>query len=632
MRLRSAWISQYKNLRDFSIGFEGDGFIDIFVGKNGSGKSNFLEALIEIFDHLYESQRDGGRGSTGDCFSYRLSYEIDGDRMDIDWTNGNPGAMVVNYQPASRTRLTQRLPDNVLVYYSGQNDNVAALVARYEDRYRRNLRRADATMIPRFVGIGPACKKLLIVVLMLLPETSLARQYLCQKLGILGNRRTVRIALKRPYFAAAGDHDPFEEAQRFWGAQGPVRAFLDQLLGCIEGEFTPGSIYNREVDRYVLDCNLDILREGMGADASETLFRSFDALRIVGMLDDIGIAITLEGLEVSELNHFSDGQFQSVYVFAVSELFKQRNCLTLLDEPDAFLHPEWQFNFLDQISAISAEAAQTNHILLSSHSASTVAAQCDNRIRLFSSSAGGVTTDQPDKSTIVRSLSAGLITFSETEASLNIEQFLSNTTRSVLFTEGVTDAEIVKTAWQKLYPAVSPPVEIAQCFDCGHLRKQMGRQELYHGNPGRTFFALFDFDNAYGDWAAVGKVKQAHILNGNLEENDVSKGLACKSDNQPGYALMLPIPAGLSVRNQVCNAATGRTFGDHSSFTIELLFHDVPGLEDHFAVDPEHPAGWRRFIGNKVQFAQQVVPGLDAQHFEPFRPIFDFIQAKIAAA
>ncbi|WOF42562.1 ATP-binding protein [Sphingopyxis indica] len=349
------------------------------------------------------------------------------------------------------------------------------------------------------------------------------------------------------------------------------------------------------------------------------------------MLDDIGIAITLEGLEVSELNHFSDGQFQSVYVFAVSEIFKRRNCLTLLDEPDAFLHPEWQFDFLNQVTAISAEAARTNHILLSSHSASTVAAQCDNRIRLFSAGAGGVTTEQQDKSTIVHSLSAGLITFSETEAGLNIEQFLANTSGSVLFTEGVTDAEIVKTAWKKLNPGVNPPFEIAQCFDCGHLRKQMGREELYQGNPGRTFFALFDFDNAYGDWAAVGKVKAAQIANGGLEENDVSNGLACKRDGQPGYAIMLPIPAGLSVRNQVCNATTGRTFGDQSSLTIELLFHDVPGLEAHFAADPEHPAGWRRFVGGKVHFAQEVVPGLDAVHFEPFRPVFNFILNKIGA-
>lgn len=624
MRLRSVWISQYKNLRNFSIAFDGDGFIDIFVGKNGSGKSNFLEAMIEIFDHVFSFDPD----AVGPGFDYAISFEISGTETRIEWQDS---LLNINDDTGRRTIGTTPLPDNVLVYYSGQNGNVTTLVARYEDRYRRRLRRPDATMISRFVGIGPACKKLLIVVLMLLPEDNLARRYLCQKLGILSNSRIVRIVLKRPEFAGTGDFDPFENKQLFWGATGVVRSFLDQLVTCLESDFTPGTLYDREKDCYVLECNLDTFRENYGDLTSETIFRSFDALRIVGMLDDIGIRIALDGLEISELNHFSDGQFQSVYVFAVSELFKQRNCLTLLDEPDAFLHPEWQFNFLDQVSAISAEAAQTNHILLSSHSASTVAAQHDHRIRMFSSGATGVMADQPDKTNIIHSLSAGLITFSETEASLNIEQFLANTSRSVLFTEGVTDAEIVKTAWQKLNPGVNAPFEIAQCFDCGHLRKQMSRAELYQGNPGRMFFALFDFDNAYGDWAAVGKVKQAHILNGSLEENDVSKGLICKRDDKPGYAIMLPIPMGLTVRNQVCNSNTGQTYRDQSSFTIELLFHDVPGLEAHFAKDPEHPAGWQRFIGGKVQFAQNVVPGIDSVYFEPFRSIFDFIQAKITA-
>lgn len=614
MRLRSVWISQYKNLRDFSIGFDGDGFIDIFVGKNGSGKSNFLEALIETFDHIFRFKPD----EPGPGFDYTISFEIAGAATRIAWRDG---MLNINDDAGRRTIGATPLPDNVLVYYSGQNDNVTALVKRYEDRYRDTLRRADATMIPRFVGIGPACKKLLIVVLMLLPDASLARQYLCQKLGILHNSRIVRIVLKRPGFAGSGEFDPFEDKQLFWGATGVVRSFLDQLLACMEGSFTPGTLYDREKDRYVLECNLDIFREGYGDLTSETIFRSFDALRIVGMLDDISIRIALDGLEVSELNHFSDGQFQSVYVFAVSELFKQRNCLTLLDEPDAFLHPEWQFNFLDQISAISAEAAQTNHILLSSHSASTVAAQCDNRIRLFSSGAGGVTTDQPDKSTIVRSLSAGLITFSETEARLSVDFVLANKTGPVLFTEGISDVAILETAWVKLYGDAPCPFEIAQAFDCSFLRNLMKRQTLYDGHPGRKFFALFDFDEAYGDWVQLGAEVEA----------DVARCLTRKRANCESYAMLIPVAATHALRNQVIRP-DGQVFGSQARFAIELLFYGVPGLEDHFAPDLTELAQPVKFTRDKVPFAQQFVPGLDAQHFEPFRPIFDFIQAKIAQA
>jgi predicted ATPase len=622
MRLRSVWINAYKNLRDFSINFEGDTFIDIFVGRNGSGKSNFLEALIEIFDHLFDFDAD----APGPGFDYTLSYEIDGGTTSLEWRDG--GLTIDG--TARRTIGRMPLPDHLLVHYSGQNDQVGELVQRYERSFRDDLRKAQSAIAPCIIGIGPACKKLLIVTLLLLSEESLARQFLLRKLGILNCLRNIRVVLSRPHFVDTDYHDPFDDAQLFWGVAGYARIFLQHLLDSIEGGFTPGQLYDRERGHYTLTCNIDRLREAMGDASGERLFRSFDALRVLGMLRDIGLPVALEGLEVSDLGLFSDGQYQSVYLFGISELFKGRNCVTLLDEPDAFLHPEWQFDFLKQVHAISGEAAATNHIVLSSHSASTIAADTPGRIRMFSLGENGVELLEMDKAELVKSLSAGLITFSEREATLNIEQLVANTTRSVLFTEGVSDVEILKIAWTKLFLDRECPFEIIQCFDSGHLRKQMVRQELYQGNAGRKFFALFDFDNAYGDWAAVGGVKARAVANGALEENDVARGLVCKRPNLPGYAMLLPVPARLSVRHQVCNPNSGQTYGDASRLTIELLFRDVPGLEDHFAVDPDHPAMWTRFIGNKVAFAQQVVPTIAAQHFEPFRPIYDFILAKIA--
>jgi hypothetical protein len=624
MRLRSVWISAYKNLIDFSTTIQGEGFIDIFVGKNGSGKSNFLEALLEIFDHVYAPRP--GRG--GPAFDYELRYELAGQETTLAWRDD---VFAINGQAPRQTLGQTPAPDHLLIYYSGQNEQVARLVRRYETRFRDDLRQAVAPVSPRIMGIGPSCKKLLIVTMLMLPDASLSRQILCRKLGVLHCRRSVELVLGKPHFVQRAEHDPFDLEQLFWGVTGYVRDFLDNLLESIEGEFTPGQLYDRTTEQYRLTCNIDRLRETIGDDSGLTLFRSLEALRLLEMLQDIRLPVALQGLEISGLDLFSDGQFQSVYLFGVAELFKELNCVALLDEPDAFLHPEWQFEFLRQIDSISEQAARTNHFLLTSHSASTIAANAPARIRLFHRAEAGIVAEDRDKTDLIRSLSAGLITFSEQEAALSIEQLLANTTQSVLFTEGVTDAEIVKIAWDKLYPGAARPFEIAQAFDCGHLRKQMGRDELYQSNPGRTFFALFDFDKAYGDWAAVGGVKPVTIANGALEENNVTRGLTCKRANKPGYAILLPVPNGLSVQHQVVNANTGRTYGDSSRLTIEMLFRDVPGLAEHFAVDPEHPAEWTRFVGDKVKFAQQVVPDIQSAYFEPFRPVFEFVAAKIAA-
>ena len=49
MRLQHVHSSDYKNLKDFTLSFDNDSFLDVFVGKNGTGKSNLFEALIEFF-------------------------------------------------------------------------------------------------------------------------------------------------------------------------------------------------------------------------------------------------------------------------------------------------------------------------------------------------------------------------------------------------------------------------------------------------------------------------------------------------------------------------------------------------------------------------------------------------------
>lgn len=95
MRLISLTISQYKNLRDFSLNFDGNSFIDVFVGKNGSGKSNLFEALTEIFRHLFEYDKE--KGNPG--FDYSIKYEIDGAKTEIAW---NAGALTIDGKRAPR--------------------------------------------------------------------------------------------------------------------------------------------------------------------------------------------------------------------------------------------------------------------------------------------------------------------------------------------------------------------------------------------------------------------------------------------------------------------------------------------------------------------------------------------------
>lgn len=622
MRLRSVTISRYKNLRDFSLDFEGDEFIDIFVGKNGCGKSNFLEALIEIFHFLYAD----GDSKAAPNFDFSIEWEIGAKRTNIQWRTPRsdpetPGQLTINGR-ARKTIGKTPSPQNVLVYYSGQNQHVARIVRQFEDSFRGRIKGAEVSSLPDILGITPALKELLVWLILLLPEDRPARRFVCDKLGILGNKEEAEITLTRPIFANKATYDPFVAEDLFWGTQGFTRDFINELLRCVRGGVTPGALYDRDKDSYTIPINLELYRRVFAGRSAGDLFRHFCAFHLLGMLGDLNLTVTIHGFETPDLSQFSDGQFQSVYVFAVSELFKDIPCITLLDEPDAFLHPEWQYDFLSQVLQISEEAERTNHILMSSHSASTIAAKVDTRLRVFEVNDRQVTPAQKEKSEIINSLSAGLISFSEAEAQLSIHHVLESTQGPVVFTEGVTDAVILEIAWEKLFGARPRPFEIQGTFGCGFLGALLREESIYNDHPNRMFFGVFDFDEAYNNWNSNNTV---------FVQQDVTRGLVRRKQNHPGFFILLPVPPNLSVRAQVVNPANGEHYRERSALPIELLFHDAPGLAEHFCDDQSRPGNIRKLRCKKTVFARQVVPDIDAEHFECFRPVFEFIEAQINA-
>jgi len=615
MRLKSLTIGQYKNLKDFSLSFDGSSFIDVFVGKNGSGKSNLFEALIEIFRHLYEYDKD--KSDPG--FSYSIKYEIDDKDTEIVWSAGK---LTINDKERQTIGGTP-LPDNVLIYYSGHNDTVADLVERYEESFARRIKMASFGESRPFIGIGSEYKELLLSVLLMQVAGNKARQFICQKLGINSIGTDIRILLKRPTFADAKlEIDNFIPETHFWGAEGITREFLDKLLTCIKGGFTHGNIYSKEADIYEIPINIELFHAKFEEDAFDT-FSHLDNLNLLSMLAGISIPLTLTSGITATSAYFSDGQFQSVYIYSIIELFKDRNCLTLLDEPDSFLHPEWQFDFLKQVFDITDTAAKKNHVLMSSHSASTITTANENAINLFEIDGNKVVVTKANKADVIKSLSAGLISFSESEARLNIHHVLKNTTGSVLFTEGITDEMILETAWSKLYPTEKRSFEIQNAFSCGFLRNLVNDKNFYQNHPGRTFFSLFDFDEAYNDWNQLGQDVQT----------DPCQCLVKKRATHESYALLLPVPASGQINQQVINPHTGGNYGNRSLLTIELLFHGVAGLDSHFTVDTERTDGFIKFISDsqKVSFARDVVPTIAASHFALFRPIFEFIKSKLPA-
>lgn len=622
MRLKSVFISSYKNLKDFSINFDSESFIEVFVGKNGTGKSNFFEAVIEIFRHLYEYDKDKAELD----FNYTIKYEINGAETTIKWSSAQ---FTIN-QRMRKTIGKTSLPDNVLIYYSGHNDTVAGLVEKYEEGFRKRIKRADSDESRRFIGIGSEYKKLLLSALLMQKNDNKARQFICQKLGIKTVAPDVKLVLQRPLYAGSSAFDIEDlEVDRYWKPEGITKTFLNRLSNCFSEPPSDGRVrtegYLSNDKQYVQYLQIEKIQTEFSDLSSQELFRQFDNLKTLGMLADISIPLLLEnGLDAS-IAHFSDGQFQSVYIYSIVELFKDRNCITLLDEPDSFLHPEWQFDFLKQVFEITDVAGKKNHVLMSSHSAVTLIPHGMKKVKFFDIKDNHANCYELEKRVGIKKLSADLIKYSEQEQLLSIINTIQIENKPVLFTEGSTDPIILKEAWNKLFDEEMPFIPF-YAFSCTYINQLLTDNRIHAEMGGLPVFALFDFDKAFDQWNG---------LNGEVIQADPSKGLTKKWANGESFAFMLPIPLNPVIRKQVIkHEANKETFGGESSCEIEHLFYGQNTTAVYFHV--EQCVGGNKIVfksdTNKTKFAKEVVPLLSKDCFEVFRPMFEFIKLTCSGA
>lgn len=620
MRLKSVYINEYKNLKDFTLNFDGVSFIDIFVGKNGTGKSNLFEALIEIFRHLYEF------GTYRIIFNYSIKYEIDGRETEVIWKEEKLKINGKERKTISKTPL----PDNVLIYYSGHNTKVTSLVEEYEELFKKSIKKANIKDSRRFIGIGKEYKQLLLAVLLLQPDENLAKKFICTKLGIKSIDDEIKIILKRPFYARSEgfEIDPFDETTRYWKPKGINNDFLTQLLhvkaGDSKGRIRDEGYFKRHedfADEYILYYDIKDFQRKFASTSAQDLFRLLDNLKIIEMLNDISIRIKLEdGTEVTT-DHFSDGQFQSVYIYSIIELFKDRNCLTLLDEPDSFLHPEWQLEFLKHVFEITDTNANNNHVLMSSHSAVTLVPHNQKRIKLFQFVDNKLCCHVVGKSYAISQLSSNILKYSEDEQILSVIHSINIERKPVFFTEGSTDPIILKEAWQKLFSEPMPFTPI-YAFNCVYLRMLLQDNRIFNELGKKPLFGLFDFDEAYNEW---------NYLKGKRIETDPYKGLLIDIENQNSFAFMLPVPRIPEIESQVIkDQTTKETYCHKSKMTIEHLFFADTNTHRFFNKE-SIPGGGSILIfkeGQKTYFAENVVPKVDSIHFEVFRPMLEFVKSK----
>lgn len=338
MKIKKLFIKKYKNLKEIDIDFSNNEF-GLFIGDNGSGKSNLLEALINIFK--------GVMNQSVALFEFKIEYSLsDGKNIEIQSDENELYKVKVNNKRITLKRFKsilkdnnqKILPDNILVYYSGHSSKMKELIDFSIYEFVNNLEKGY--YVPRkFFYLNPDSFPLVL-------------------LSILGSelediRRFVKINLKiesLESFEIVLDKNKLIEYTSY---------FIETLkkISVKQEDF-------KNITRLTFEAkSLSKIIEHRDIGYDRDLFKYLDMAYNTKQLKSLSVNCRLNNGEVISHEDFSEGEKQYLMLNAVIEFFGYKDTLYLFDEPDTFFHPAWQREFLKDLkkNGIETQMIITTH-------------------------------------------------------------------------------------------------------------------------------------------------------------------------------------------------------------------------------------------------------------------------------
>lgn len=395
MQLKKLYIKDYKILKDFTIEFDGEKYISVFIGANGSGKSTILEAIAQIFSSvtLNEKAKFGfeleysvrhekliEETSTTSEFhthylSAILSAENEGDTIQIEtFDRFGKSSQKINILDKSKmvfvsgTNVYSYLPDNIAIYYSGLSEIMQKLVEPHNQLISENYRKNNTSAQRDFFYFEPEHFGIILTGLLSFEYGGIPN-FLFEKAKISGVQ-SITIRLKKPEWAN-------DTIQNFWGAKGVVRNFLDYLNENTEDLQNPDQ--SKGIGNIVIEAWQDealiitIVSQQKLFEIRNHLVEErelFEILNIMlsdGMLNNI--SFSLNDKNGNGFGVLSEGEQQAIIIKGLTEFLSEKNSLFLFDEPDTYLHPKWQRQFITEIEkTIDTSYNSENSYVIATHS------------------------------------------------------------------------------------------------------------------------------------------------------------------------------------------------------------------------------------------------------------------------
>ncbi|SKA05281.1 AAA domain-containing protein, putative AbiEii toxin, Type IV TA system [Cetobacterium ceti] len=611
MQLKQLYISSFKNLENININFNNK-TINSFVGKNGIGKSNILEAIIEIFLFLLE------RGKIID-FSFKIEYKKYDKEIKIEY-NKNKNELKMSYKEDGKFKNSQiveeikigDLPETIVLYYAGQNERLKNYVLEYEKVYLGksgvNFTKKENPDIRNIFGLTTIHKN--ISMLLLLVYKNHFTKEILKRLEISEEFIEGKLILKKPYkYSGKTPAMSKYDEERFWKVRGKIRKCLDILAEGNTGDNKNGKegFFEKE-EKYYITLQRNILEKLSEEFSIQELFFIFDDMRIIELFDCLKLKIKKSTNKLIDFNNLSEGENQSLLISTIIEIFNNKECLFLFDEPDAFLHPEWQIKFIQQLQSQKTN----NHIIKSTHNLSTIIYLKDEILLCYQNN-NELEVKKSDHNLIIQELSSNLINLSKDDIVTSLKYRFEIENKSIVLVEGKTDCIIIEEAWKKVMNK-DMPFKLIPVGGHEIIQRILMDNTLILENNENKLIGIFDFDDAYNSWNKLKNQKNFDNF-----EVDYRKCLTIRNKNM--FSLLLPVPKNKDIESLVLSD-NNKTFEGDSKLSIELLFYSLDKEVDKYFQDKKSVGGkYKYFSGKKMEFATKIVPFLDKDKFKYFEPL-----------
>lgn len=400
MQLLELQLPDYRGLGDFRLDLTQARDVAVLVGRNASGKSRLLHAIVEIFGSLR-------RGRPTD-FPYWISYVRGENVVEVRQRRGGSRTTMRAGKAGSATAAVPRagwerhLPDHVFGYQAARESHWDSEFLRHAGNTRAPL--LLRSHLPETGQMAPAeapelpplfqCElaHLPLILLALLPQWSEKYgPYVERTAGITGFAGA-DLTISRPRWA----HGARYSSQPYWGLGGNFPLLFDQLAssgryGPIPDVITPSTYDDFRIAVRTPE-DLDALLGLFETDLA--MFATFEYLMATGALVADVQLIKADGARLTS-GDLSSGEQQMLTVLGMLRLQRGRESLFLLDEPASHFHPGWSQYWYSSTREM-LEDGQRSQFIASTHDPALVSNIPRERIRLFRKDGDRITAETPD--------------------------------------------------------------------------------------------------------------------------------------------------------------------------------------------------------------------------------------------